>query len=102
LAPLSHRLARQPVPTIKAASEAAKGDYRLHDLRHSFFTKVAEDDVPESTMLDMMGHMDTRISGRKLAGMLSMLSTRVEKLECSPQGERLGEGKLRRNSLKGA
>lgn len=30
---------------------------RLHDLRHSFCTKLAEAGVPESTMLDMMGHV---------------------------------------------
>lgn len=30
---------------------------RLHDLRHSFATQLAEDDVPESTMLALMGHM---------------------------------------------
>jgi len=30
---------------------------RLHDLRHSFATQLAENDVPESTMLALMGHM---------------------------------------------
>ena len=30
---------------------------RLHDLRQTFATKLAENDVPESTMLALMGHM---------------------------------------------
>ena len=38
---------------------AAKVDCRLHDLRHSFCTKLAEAGVPESTMLDIMGHVST-------------------------------------------
>lgn len=37
--------------------EAAGIDCRWHDLRHSFCTKLAEDGVPESTMLSLMGHM---------------------------------------------
>jgi len=63
--PLSNRLAfkdpTKPVTTMKTAwesvREAAKVDCRLHDLRHSFCTKLAEAGVPESTMLDMMGHV---------------------------------------------
>ena len=30
---------------------------RLHDLRHTFCTRLAEAGVPESTMLALMGHM---------------------------------------------
>jgi integrase len=30
---------------------------RLHDLRHTFATKLAENGAPESTMLALMGHM---------------------------------------------
>ena len=30
---------------------------RLHDLRHTFATQLAEAGVPESTMLALMGHM---------------------------------------------
>ena len=30
---------------------------RLHDLRHTAATKMAEAGVPESTMLSLMGHM---------------------------------------------
>ena len=30
---------------------------RLHDLRHTFATQLAEAGVPESTMLALMGHL---------------------------------------------
>ena len=35
----------------------AEVDCRLHDLRHSFCTKLVRPGVPESTMLDIMGHV---------------------------------------------
>jgi|SRR5579872_23888 len=65
--PLSNRLApkdpTKPVTSLKTAWEsvrtAAKVNCRLHDLRHSFCTKLAEAGVPEGTMLDMMGHVST-------------------------------------------
>jgi len=37
---------------------------RLHDLRHSFCTKLADERVPESTMLDMMGHVSAAMLRR--------------------------------------
>jgi integrase len=40
----------------KARSEA-KVSCRLHDLRHTYATQLAENGVPESTMLALMGHM---------------------------------------------
>ena len=48
--------------------------------------------MPESTMLDMMGHVSTamlrrysHIFGRKLAGMLSMRSNRASSQRQSPK-----------------
>ncbi len=50
-----------PVSSLKTAwqtvRDSADVQCRLHDLRHSFCTKLAEAGVPESTMLDMMGHV---------------------------------------------
>jgi integrase len=37
--------------------KAAGVSCRLHDLRHTFATRLAENGVPESTMLALMGHM---------------------------------------------
>ncbi|MBI3698617.1 MAG: tyrosine-type recombinase/integrase [Acidobacteria bacterium] len=37
---------------------------RLHDPRHSFCAKLGEAGVPESTMLDIMGHVSTAMLRR--------------------------------------
>jgi len=70
--PLSNRLALKdplrPVTSLKTAWDSvrttAKVNCRLHDLRHSFCTKLAEAGVPESTMLDIMGHVSAAMLRR--------------------------------------
>ncbi len=51
----------KPITDITGAWEAlrkrAEVQCRLHDLRHTAATKMAEAGVPESTMLALMGHM---------------------------------------------
>jgi integrase len=51
----------RPTTTIKTAWNSlrreAKVRCRLHDLRHTALTKLAEAGVPESTMLAIAGHM---------------------------------------------
>jgi integrase len=51
----------RPTTTLKTAwntlREAAGVNCRLHDLRHTVATKMAEAGVPESTMLALLGHM---------------------------------------------
>ena len=37
---------------------------RWHDLRHTVCTKMAENGVPESTMLSIMGHMSRKMLER--------------------------------------
>jgi integrase len=58
----------QPVTSLKTAWETVKAkanvECRLHDLRHSFCTKLAENGTPESTMLDMMGHVSASMLRR--------------------------------------
>jgi integrase len=58
----------QPVTSLKRAWESVRQiagvDCRLHDMRHSFCTKLAEAGVPESTMLDIMGHVSTSMLRR--------------------------------------
>jgi integrase len=60
--------ATRPVTSLKTAwetvREASNVKCRLHDLRHSFCTKLAEAGVPESTMLDMMGHVSAAMLRR--------------------------------------
>jgi integrase len=59
---------REPVGSLQRAWEGVRAktgvDCRLHDLRHSFCTKMAEAGVPEGTMLDMMGHMSAAMLRR--------------------------------------
>ena len=51
----------RPVSDLKhgweTLSDRAGVSCRLHDLRHTFATRLAENGVPESTMLALMGHM---------------------------------------------
>ncbi len=51
----------RPTTTLKTVwgsiRDEAKVSCRLHDLRHSALTKMAEAGVPESTMLALAGHM---------------------------------------------
>jgi integrase len=58
----------KPVTSLKRGWEAVRDkagvSCRLHDLRHSFCTKLAEAGVPESTMLDIMGHMSAAMLRR--------------------------------------
>ena len=56
------------VSTIKSSWEALREkagvSCRLHDLRHTAATKMAERGVPESTMLSIMGHMSRQMLER--------------------------------------
>ena len=51
----------RPVTTVKTSWEsvraAGKVSCRMHDLRHTAATKMAENDVPEATMKALLGHM---------------------------------------------
>jgi integrase len=51
----------RPTTTLKTAWDSIREDSgvscRLHDLRHTAVTKLAEAGVPESTMLSLVGHM---------------------------------------------
>jgi integrase len=58
----------KPVTSLKKAWETCREragvSCRLHDLRHTFATKLAEAGVPESTMLAIMGHMSRKMLER--------------------------------------
>jgi integrase len=55
------RFQRRPTTDITAAWERLRSTAavkcRLHDLRHTFATRLAENGVPESTMVALLGHM---------------------------------------------
>jgi integrase len=58
----------RPATSLKTAWETVRTQAgvacRLHDLRHSFCTKLAEAGVPEPAMLDMMGHVSASMLRR--------------------------------------
>ena len=58
----------RPTTTLKTAwknvRNAARLHCRLHDLRHTALTKMAEAGVPESTMKALAGHMSTAMIER--------------------------------------
>ena len=58
----------RPVTSLKKAwgsvCDAAGVQCRIHDLRHTACTKMAEAGVPEATMLAIMGHMSRKMLER--------------------------------------
>jgi integrase len=58
----------RPVTSLKTAWEsvrtAAAVNCRLHDLRHTAATKMAENGMPEATMKALLGHMSTSMIER--------------------------------------
>ena len=58
----------RPALALKTAwtsiRKAAGVKCRLHDLRHSFCSKLAEQGVPEYAMMDLMGHVSTAMLRR--------------------------------------
>jgi len=77
---------------------------RLHDLRHSFCTKMAEAGVPESTMLDMMGHVSAAMlkryshiraqARREAIATLESRAASVEAPKVSPKVKAFGVSKM--------
>ena len=66
---------------------------RLHDLRHTFCTRLAEAGVPESTMLALMGHMSRalleryshiRMAAKRVAAAAITLRPLIENPEIVP------------------
>lgn len=60
---------------------------RLHDLRHTAATKMAEAGVPESTMLALMGHMSRAMLERYSHIRMAAKRTAVEALAFTPKPE---------------
>lgn len=75
--------------TLKAVwgsiRKEAKVSCRLHDLRHTALTKMAEAGTPESTMLALAGHMSRAMLERYSHIRLAAKRTAVEALSLSPK-----------------
>jgi integrase len=74
----------KPTTTLKTVwgtiREEAKVDCRLHDLRHTAATKMAEAGTPETTMLALMGHMSRKMLERYSHIRMAAKRTAVESL----------------------
>jgi Phage integrase family len=57
---------------------------RLHDLRHTAATKIAEGGTPESTMLSLLGHMSRAMLERYSHIRMAAKRTAVEALSLRP------------------
>lgn len=81
---------RRATTTIKTAwerlREAAGVSCRLHDLRHTVATRMAEAGVPESTMLALLGHMSRSMLERYSHIRLSAKRQAVETLTLANAG----------------
>jgi integrase len=62
---------------------------RFHDLRHTAATKMAEADVPESTMLAIMGHMSRAMLEKYSHIRMAAKRKAVKSLEMPKVGPRL-------------
>jgi len=82
---------RRPTRSIKRAWErvrkAAGVHCRLHDLRHTAITKMAECGVPEITMKAIAGHVSSRMLERYSHARMQAKLEAVETLTLAPQRE---------------
>ncbi len=70
--------------TVVDVVDAAGVQCRLHDLRHTAATKMAEAGVPESTMLALMGHMSRAMLERYSHIRMAAKRTAMESLTLGP------------------
>ena len=81
----------KPITDVTGAWEALRKrsgvDCRLHDLRHTAATKMAEAGVPESTMLALMGHMSRAMLERYSHIRMNAKREAVESLTITKPGE---------------
>jgi integrase len=82
----------RPTTTMKTVWASilteAKVKCRLHDMRHTAATKMAEAGVPESTMLSIMGHMSRAMLERYSHIRMAAKRTAVESLGSKPEPEK--------------
>ena len=63
----------------------AKVSCRLHDLRHTAATKMAEAGTPESTMLSLMGHISRQMMEHYSHIRMAAKRAAVESLSITPK-----------------
>ena len=80
--------ATRPITDVKRAwghlRKVSGVKCRMHDLRHTVATRMAEAGVPESTMLSLLGHMSRAMLERYSHIRMSAKRTAVESLSLGP------------------
>jgi integrase len=76
----------------KALRKTAGVQCRLHDLRHTAATKMAEAGVPESTMLALLGHMSRAMLERYSHIRMARKREAVEALSFAPKDQTKSNG----------
>lgn len=82
----------RPMTTLKTMWGSIRAEAgikcRLHDLRHTVATKMAEAGVPESTMLALLGHMSRAMLERYSHVRMAAKREAVEVLSLKPKAEK--------------
>src|SRR5438094_5544117 len=65
---------------VNACKDAKVLNFRFHDLRHTFATRLADQGVPQSAIRDMLGQTSLRMSQRYTHAVIETMQAAVEKL----------------------
>ena len=65
---------------VNACKDAKIQNFRFHDLRHTFATRLADQGVPQSAIRDMLGQTSLRMSQRYTHAVIETMQAAVEKL----------------------
>ncbi len=65
---------------VSACIDAKLEDFRFHDLRHTFATRLADQGVPQAAIREMLGQTSLRMSQRYTRAVIETMQASVEKL----------------------
>lgn len=65
---------------VNACKDAKVLNFRFHDLRHTFATRLADQGVPQSAIREMLGQTSLRMSQRYTHAVIETMQAAVEKL----------------------
>ncbi len=65
---------------VSACKDAKVENFRFHDLRHTFATRLADQGVPQSAIRELLGQTSLRMSQRYTHAVIETMQAAVEKL----------------------
>ena len=65
---------------VSACGDAKLENFRFHDLRHTFATRLADQGVPQAAITEMLGQTSLRMSQRYTHAVIETMQAAVEKL----------------------